>query len=53
MATKKTDEPKGGYATGPDQVGRPVGPEHDSSFHVYEFDEPTAPEEPAAPAESS
>jgi hypothetical protein len=36
MATKKEEAP-GGYATGPDQPGRPVGPEHDSTFHVEEW----------------
>jgi hypothetical protein len=41
MATKasKSGEPEesSAYATGPDQPGKPVGPEHDGSFHAPDF----------------
>lgn len=43
MATKSSktgDEEETQYATGPDQWGKPVGPEHDGSFHAVDFYDP-------------
>jgi hypothetical protein len=38
MTTKDTKDVEASpYATGPDEVGKPVGPEHDKSFHVEDF----------------
>lgn len=44
MATKSTEpaspDEESQYATGPDQVGKPVGPEHDASFSAPDFYDP-------------
>ena len=41
MTTKKhpSEEPSA-YAQGPDDVGKPVGPEHDKSFSAPDFYDP-------------